>query len=426
MTWHVVDKGYWTEPLDFTIPVTSGGQFFRYFHQHISPLHFTTSGGYFSNYPKLPVELQLRIILMCDAPTLFQLMHTSRDFRTESKKLFFADQRTWYRLHTDPLRHCSSPNELVHDACLLASIEQLNLEFELAFNSWYPEDWWETGATDEELIELFDERINAGIIDFWQIVLRTCPRVKRIMLSTDDRRLHGNPPMTDCCQRVAQLCPRGIGLFFYAAETGGDLSNGRRKRFLWRLTAGQGDTHTVITPKLEHSNPPGTIVVPPKKPYGGRVGAFIKANSLWEKFNDQRRAAELHRAAAIEKHYFEGRHEPFGCLATNCGVWFEQPEQYTTHLLTTGHGAHEAAPNNIDALCIENTKRIEELRQEHVKAHQCFWDWWGEHGTQQRSMAENEVMEQLEHDASYAQSKAITEHRILLSIYETKMWLACE
>ncbi|KAH6613840.1 hypothetical protein C7974DRAFT_417591 [Boeremia exigua] len=426
MTWHVIDKGYWTEPLDFAIPVTSGGQFFKYFHQHISPLHFTTSGGHFGKYSKLPVELQLRIIQLCDAQTLFQLMHTSHDLRTESKKLFFADQKTWYRLHADLLRNCSSPSELVHDAYFLASIEQLNLEFELSFNSWYPEDWWETGATDEELIEIFDERINAGINDFWQTVQRVCPRVKRIMLSTDDGRLHGSPPMTDCCHRVAQLCPDGISLFFYAAEIGDDLSNCRRKRLLWRLTAGQGGKDTVITPKLERPSLPGTIVVPPKKPYEGRVGAFIKANSLWEKFNDQRRAAELHRAAAIEKHYFEGRHEPFSCLVTNCDAWFEQPEQYTTHLLTTGHGAHEAAPNTIDALCTQNTKRIEELRQEHNEAHQYFWDWWGEYGTQQRSMAESEVMGQLEHDALYTQSKVVTEHRIFLSIHEAKMWLSYE
>jgi hypothetical protein len=94
MSWRIIDEGYWKEPLDFTIPITFEGQFFKQFHQHIYSRNSTTSEGSFHHYADLPAELQLQVIQLCDAPTLFQLMHTSHDLRTEPKKLFFTDPRT--------------------------------------------------------------------------------------------------------------------------------------------------------------------------------------------------------------------------------------------------------------------------------------------------------------------------------------------
>ncbi|KAF2710662.1 hypothetical protein K504DRAFT_453735 [Pleomassaria siparia CBS 279.74] len=395
---HVIDEGYWREPLDLSISMTLGGQFFKYFHQHIYPImNVATSESSFYQYAELPAELQLRILQQCHAPTLFQLMHTTRDLRIESKKLFFSDQTTWYRIPVGHLLLGGLPGESMYDLDFLASIEQLDFKCFLEIT------------------------IYAGIGQFWQNVQRLCPRIKRVMFSTEGASFHDEPHVFGCYRKMAQLCPRGIDVFFYTPEKEKEAVGRRVKRVLWRLRAAHQDLDTSITPKREeHFNHPAAIVVPPEKPYRGRVGDFLKSRTLWNKFNGQRFAAKMHRAAAIEKHYFEGRHEPFGCSVTGCGAWFEQPEQYTTHLLATGHGPDETAPASVEALFAENTKRIQRLREEQIEAHRYFWNWWGEWPTEQRNMAEKEVMDQLEHDALYAEDKPVANHGLLLMIHDVE------
>jgi hypothetical protein len=421
MSWRVIDEGYWKEPLDFTIPMTFEGQFFKYFHQHIRSQNSTTSKGSFHRYADLPAELQLQVLQLCDAPTLFKLMHTSRDLRTESKKLFFADQNTWYRLQAHPLLHRASPGESTYDVCFLANIEQLDLECDLTFQHLLGDECWDTAVTGIESTQLCGDHINAKINNLWRTVQRICPQIKRVMLSAELTSGHAKQPVTYGYRKLAQLCPQDIDVFLWVAETEDEAAGRRRRRVLWQLRAGQAHMDITAAPKREQRRTsPGAIVVPPEKPYRGRVGAFNRANSLWRKYNNQRHAAKMHRAAAVEKHYFQGQCKPFGCPVPDCNAWFEQPEQYTTHLLATGHGPNEAAPGDIEALFVENIKRIEELRQEQQAAHHYFWDWWDKLGTKQRNIAEKEVMDQLEQDTLYAQDKPVTEHGLLLLIHDSE------
>lgn len=421
MSWRVIDEGYWKEPLDVTVPITFEGQFFKHFHQHIHSRDSTNSERSFHRYADLPAELQLRVLQLFDAPTLFRLMHTSRNLRTESKKLFFADQKTWYRLQAHPLLERASPGESIYDVCFLANIEQLDLECDLTFQHSLGNECWDTPVTGIESTQLCGERISAKINDLWRAVQRICPKIKRVMLSAELTSGYAEQPVTYGYRKLAQLCPRNIDVFLWVAETEKEAAGRRRKRVLWRLRAGQAQMDITAAPKREHRwTSPGAIVVPPEKSYRGRVGAFNRANSLWGRYNHQRHAAKMHRAAAIEKHYFEGRHESFGCSVADCDAWFEEAEQYTTHLLATGHGPNEAAPGHIDALFVENTKRIEELLQERQAASQYFWNWWDKRGTKQRSIAEKEVMDQLEQDALYAQDKPVAEHGLLLLIHDSE------
>lgn len=422
---HVIDEGYWKAPLDLTIPMTFIGQFFKYFHQHVHQTNVATSKSSFHQYAELPAELQLRTLQHCDAPTLFQLMHTTRDLRTESKKLFFSDPTTWYRLHAESLLSCSLPGESMYDLGFLASIEQLDLHCLMTLRSWLPEDAWKRPGSNEQVIESFMDHINAEIEKFWQTVQRLCPRIKRVVLSTENNSYPHEHPVSDCYRKMAQLCPRDIDVFLYTHERVTEAADHRRKRVLWRLRASHEDLDTIITPKREqHFRAPAAIVVPPEKPHRGRVGDFLKSHTLWRKYTGQSFAANMHRAAAIEKHYFEGRHEPFGCSVSNCGAWFGQPEQYTTHLLATGHGPDQTAPGSIEAMFTENAERIQRLRQEQIKAHEYFWDWWGEWPTEKRNMAEKEVMDQLERDVLYAQAKPVAQHGLLQLIHEVENNLA--
>jgi hypothetical protein len=427
MSPHVIDEGYWREPLDLTISMTFGGQFFKHFYQHIRPMNSATSEASFHQYTRLPVELQIRVLQLCDAPTLFQLMHTSRHLRTEAKKLFFSDQKTWYRLSMkDYFINCSCPGESIYDVDFLACIQQLDLKCDTTFDDWLPDEACKRGHTGEELRNMNVEQESACMKDFWQTVQRLFPRVKRVILSSDTATIHDEPPVDRCYQKLAQMCPQGIEVSFYGVEKEKEREaiSHRRQRAWWRLRTGQEDAGTGITLKQErHFEAPVTIVIPPQKVHRGQIGAFIKSNTLWSNFHGQRFAARMHQAAAVEKYYFEGRHKPFSCSKVDCDTWFEKPEQYTTHLLATGHGEDEAAPGQFKTLFVENAKRIEQLQEDCNRAHRCFWDWWGDYDTEKRQTAIKEVMNQLEHDVLYAQDGPVEDHGLLRMIHEVDFWV---
>jgi hypothetical protein len=423
----VIEEGYWRNPLDSSVYMTQYGQSFKYFHQHIHQRQSTGPEESFHRYAELPAELQLRIMQQCDAPTLFQLMRTTRDLRIEARELFFSDPVTWYRLEADLLLQHPLAIESMYEPDFLAGVKQLEIHSpHLKSYVWRPDLGEKTFASSGERSVFIDEHIKANIHAFWCTVQRCCPRVERIMFTKDGTSFPDKNVLTDCFQGMAQLCPQGLDVFFYETEPAEEAVGRRRKRILWRLRTSHEDAGTGITPRREEpSKAPGLIVVPPEKPHRGHVGDFIKSQTIWHKYCSQRFAAEYHRAAAVEQYHFGGCHKPFGCSVTDCDVWFDQPEQYTTHLLATGHGKGETAPGQAGASVAENTKHLLLLEQKVQEMHETFWHWLGDYPSEQRTMAEREMMHQLEHDMLYAQDKPVSEHALLKLIHdvETQMVL---
>lgn len=415
---YVVEEGYWRNPLDITLYMTHYGQAFRYFHQHIQQVPSIASEESFHHYVELPAELQLRIMQHCDAPTLFQLMHTTRDIRVEARKLFFSHPPTWYRLQADFLLLRPSAGETLYDPAFLASVTQLEIHAPY-MNSrvWKPDVEGKTFASAEERSEYVDRHVKAEIQAFWRAVKRLCPRVRRVMFTRDGTSFPDKDVMMDCFQPMARLCPQSLDVFFYTNESAREFYRRRRKRILWRLRSSDEDAAIETTPQPEqHAASPIMIVIPPQKRHRGRVGDFIRAQTVWEKSYSLGFAAEMYRAAATEQQHFLGRHEPFGCSDAECDAWFDQPEQYTTHLLATHHGKGETPSGRAGALVRANTQLKLALERETKDRHNAFWDWWG----QQRTAAESEVMRQLEHDALYAQEKPVAQHFLLQSMYQVE------
>jgi hypothetical protein len=414
----IIEEGYWREPLDPTVALTQHGRFYKHFHQLVRPtLESTIPGVSFHPYTRLPAELRLRILELCDAPTLFQLMRTSYQLRAEAKKVFFSDRKTWYYLPaTDLLDGC--PAESIYRLDFLACVEQLDLECRedtedcLTGRVPYLSNW-------DELPLKIDER------EFWQIVRRLFPLVKRVMLSQEARSQVDEDSVARCYRKLAQVCPQDIDVSICAAEKKEDAVGRRRKRICWRLRAGQEDMDADTTlERDEFLKSPLMPVVPPQKAYRGRVGGFLKAEAFAVKFDDQYFARGMHRAAAVEKHYFENRHEPFRCHLANCDAWFEQPGQYTTHLLGTKHSENEISSDHfiLKTVFSENSKRLDQLGEDQRASHYRFWNWWGfEDNPERLILVKKKLMDQLEHEALYAQNKPIAEHglwrRILRNDY---------
>lgn len=76
----------------------------------------------------------------CDAPTLFQLMRTTREVRIKAAKLFFSDPSVWYHLRADGLLQRPSAGESLYKPCFLASVEQLEIYSpHLNLGNWRPD-----------------------------------------------------------------------------------------------------------------------------------------------------------------------------------------------------------------------------------------------------------------------------------------------
>jgi hypothetical protein len=415
----VLEEGFWRKPIDFTLSSTEQGRFYKQFHQHVRPLKSTTAGVSFHQYIKLPAELQLRVLGLCDAPTLFQFMRASRHLRAEAKKLFFSDQKTWYYLYGNHLLD-GCPAESTYDIDFLACVQQLDLECGANTERLITESVPNSNTWPQEPLK-FDEK------DFWQMIQRLFPRLKRVIFSQEARLPLDKDPVARCYRNLAQVCPQGIDVTICAAETEENVVGDRRKRVYWRLRAGQEDVDADTTlERDELLKSPLMLVVPPRKAYRGPVGEFLKAEALFRKWHDQGSAADMYEIAAVEKYHFEKRHEPFDCCQANCIAWFEQPDQYTTHLLWTGHGETKPPPGKFRTLFAENSNRLERLAEDEREAHSLFWDWWlGDDDAKRHRIAKRAVIDQLEHDALYKQNKPLKEHGLWRKILRNDYYWEC-
>ncbi|KAF1950822.1 hypothetical protein CC80DRAFT_597897 [Byssothecium circinans] len=354
MGWYrAIAEGNWKRPLDVSLPSTHHGELRIPFSRDIYQPNATTKSGTSFPFSKLPVELQLRVLHLCDKPTLFQLMQTARCTRNEAKKLFFS-RPEWYHIDADWLVKGGHPGDTICDMDFLACIQRLEVDF-----FWMSEMTWMNKedcnvwqGTEEEAVAGACGVMDEHIRDFWRTVQHRFPRAKHIVLSDDcDRVISPKaairlPP--DVFKKVGQMCPHSINVSICLVQRDGCFKH-RMKRKLWRLRRVEGDVNA--TEKWEEcptrSEP---SIIPPHKVFRGPVGKFQDCRTKIEEAARQRWAIRVHRIAAMEKCHFYRLHEPFRCSTPDCQAWFEQPEEYTSHAIETGHDKNDVLPGPFEGL----------------------------------------------------------------------------
>jgi len=351
-------------------------------------------------------------------------MHTSRHTRTEAKKLFFLDPATWYHVGADWLLRGGYYGHTNYDLNFLACTEQINVDF-----GWMHERTWMneagsrewTGTEEEAMATAFggmDERTQ----NFWRTVKHRLPRLKHIILSDDHDRWENPhdlqlPP--DIYRKVGKMCPSSIEASVYLLQGDGS-ANRRMQRKLWRWVNKECVTYTNAIQEWDLcTNHPELNVVPPYKIFRGPVGIFDDSYARVSDVAYQKKAIRVNRIAAMERHHFYGSHKPFGCSATNCDAWFEQPEEYTSHVIQTKHDKTTKLPEPIESSFAENDERLERLMKIAHEIERLFLEWWGKYGSEKRSVAGKEFIHQLEHDPLHAQDKPVSEHPQLHAIYRS-------
>ncbi|KAJ8116081.1 hypothetical protein OPT61_g2412 [Boeremia exigua] len=424
MFWRAIAEGNWQRPLDFTVHSTAQGElsvpFSRYVYQNDSTLSATS----FQLFESLPVELQQRVFQLCDPATIFQLMHTSHHTRTEAKKLLFLDPEAWYHVDAHWLLRGGHPAHTKHDLEFLACVEQLNVDF-----GWMYEEIWMTeevsrewSGTEEEAVAMAFGAMDERIQDFWHTVRYRLPKLKSIILSDDKDRSEAPddiqlPP--DVYRKVGQMCPSHIKIFAYLLQGDGFMQR-RMKRKLWRLVNNKGAIDTSATQEWQLcADHPSLEIIPPYKAWRGPVGIHEDCYTrVWD-IAYMRKAIRVHRIAAMERCHFHESHKPFHCPAEDCDVFFQQPEEYTSHVIETKHDLTAKLPRHIELAFAENDMRLDRLEEIAHEMERPFLEWWGEYGSEKRKAAEKEFIHQLEHDSLYAQDGPVMEHPQLLAIYRS-------
>jgi hypothetical protein len=277
-----ITEGSWKKPFNFNLHSTFYGEIRVPFSQHVSSQSNNTvsSASSFPQFALLPLELQLKVISLCEKPTLFQLMHTSSVMRAEATKLFFSDPEAVYSVDGKWLRDGGYLDNTLYDLSFMAHIEYLYINFHwMTARSWMnPVDAGGGSVRDEIWRARTKEGINENIRKFWMRVQHLFPRLKHVTLGVDFdlKAFHkGNQVPTLLHEKVGEMCPADIKLSFALLRKEDESIKSRLKRRYWRRTTCQADTHADAKIQWE-VQPSGykPVIEMPHKVSRGLLGTF--------------------------------------------------------------------------------------------------------------------------------------------------------
>ena len=399
----------WEEPLDFSIQATEEGELQMPFSRFVSLTEPTkTLGGTFTPFLQLPTELQFRVIGFCDASTLYQLMHTSRNTRLEARKLFIANPDAWYCVDAKWISRGCYPGDASYDMHFFPLVKQLEVRFhrmDADYWLWYH---YVTGETVEyEATEMSErdgrdtERLEVCLKDFWLRLHTHFPQVARVVIQ-DSHCLR--PPSVlppEIFKKVAMMCNRSTEVILSLVDVP-DRRNRRGQRRLWSQDPNNSKVGSAVNWKenTAHLHPRITL---PKKMFRGPIGVHEYRCYKYE----QHRAFEYLRTirfiAAVEKDHFVTRYSPFQCLAPYCSVSFNQPGEYTCHIIRhKDHQKYTVTPEQYTTIFADADAKLGLLEREETAAMKAVIAEWGSEGTERRTAAEAAAVQQVANDPHYA------------------------
>jgi F-box associated protein len=306
----------------------------------------------FHQFSRLPTELQLRVLQLCDHQTLFWLMQTCSSIRSLAKSLFWSCKSVWYYVNSVAIlleliarSRGHSPESFAQCPIFRNQVQQI----ELVLGRNYDPFWSQLPGHESK--QAFDQPCftQATAKLFIHEVLRLYPSIKRVVI-IDKNILPGFPSPRFDARRVeeASILARTFPPYINVCRSTvmkkhGHLFPYERALYQWSPTSQWLQVESNWTRQR---------VIPPKVPIKGVVGEFLQLVSREEaeNINNRGHALEFIRIEIFEKYHFGGEHSiPFKCLKHKCHREFRRLGEYSNHLLESGswedHGGWSVTTN---------------------------------------------------------------------------------
>lgn len=353
-----------------------------------------TSLSSFHQFAELPVELQHKIMEMCDQPTLYRLMQASPAHRSQAQRLFWSSDEAWYRISGEwILSHDGFPGAANHCPQALQYIRKLEVTFDAGKFDDNP-----TG-TRSDLASNFPAQ------KFWSIISQKFPCLTHIALD-DNGKLSENESLPNYLLSIAKSHPPKLDIQIFATILRFPESYLHARRELWSYTSILSrDSWQLLYPQWERIS-----VILPHKSSSNLVGSWM---TLWHKSRllGMKRFALLRSmpVEACERYHFHGRTITFTCPHPTCSEVMEKAGDWVKHAILTSHDIHNngdvnaprlsSLPPEIEASLSPARESVASSIEEIAAGWGRMTQRWG--NQERRALFEKQFLEQLANDPNY-------------------------
>jgi hypothetical protein len=375
------------------------------FHSYVgyenTPPCTSSQAALLSRFSQLSTELQLRVLDLCSAPTLWQMMHTPM-LRIEAAKRFWAEPDTYYLVEAHWLFGGGHSGYTCYDLSFMSYVQNVEIEYDLRSDD-------RIAPIPDDVLELNYDKAR----EFWRTFRMRFPRAKRIVINKNweslSIRYQNDEPIACSLKVLVETCPIDLDISaFVLVEEGSGGGNRTARpvaknchRVLYCL-AYDGEWRKLTTSGIERK----TVLMPPKR-FHGPVGDFKGLFHKQERIQLQLTGLGAVAIEAVDRHYFGKENaEPFHCPAFGCDVYFEKAGQWTQHAAEAHrldmfiaqpkilpwvlqHDFEERKNN----LTTEMEARIREFRK--------IFNDWNEDGGEKRRELERGWIHQLDNDEAW-------------------------
>ncbi|KAH8707667.1 hypothetical protein GQ44DRAFT_715624 [Phaeosphaeriaceae sp. PMI808] len=223
-------------------------------------------------------------------------------------------------------------------------------------------------------------------------------------------------PLHDIHKMLLRTCPTSVTVSASRLER---TAAGRNilKRCLWQSVQPENtpsiNEWAIVDPDYTRQS----ILLPPKE-FRGPVGAFQRIHYKSNRCFLQKASLDLLRIEETEKHYFAKEYRTFNCPTPACSAYFNQPGQWPAHAIEHRHYIDAEPPPEIAIRFAQQDQMLNDMLQRECKdVFERLASDWGAEGSDQRRIAEDAFLHQLQHDPLYARSKPRRESSIWTSYW---------
>jgi hypothetical protein len=406
----------WTEELDWSLHTNFDWEkrvpFYAYVQPNCAAPRATEQGSLFPKFGALPTELQLRILALCPANTLFQVMHALPSLRTEASKLFWTMPNASFLIQASWLLDGGYPGFTYIELSFLQYVKRVEIEY---------------SGEAEATICSYDEQGSTPrqelILRFWTSLIQRLPDAEEVVIvqnwtspnSMEDQELVAHP-----LRMLIQACPPRIDVAAIVMEFDDSPVNTYTpllpakwwQRWLYQPAASGSWVKS-------HERWGNTTVLPPTKRFIGPVGEFQGLLYQRERHSYQKWGLWPLMIEALDRHHFDkGRNRPFTCPVPGCNTYIARVGEWSIHAAELHSQESRRGdpiallPDELRVVFKERLGTLTEMGSELDRQHVRLFKDWTTQSKEKRREIQRKWMDQLKNDPNWNTGKKAGESRL--------------